>query len=132
MALPPVRLRNAGISARRRRVSLVLAEGEVLETEVGIVSLAVEGSVDGTAELLRACEATDRRGRGGLVVGVGCGDDNFEAIAPLPLVGGFGGGDGDTPECALVVCHARRVGAVLGVRVEAGVTFWQEGYGQKL
>ena len=49
------------------------------------------------------------------------GDGDLEAVAILPCVGGLACRDGGSPERALVVCRAGRIGTVEGVGIEGRI-----------
>ena len=58
----------------------------------------------------------------GLVVAVGTGDHDFKIYALLTIVCGVGGGDAGAPEGALVICDGRWVRALVGGRVQTGIS----------
>lgn len=99
-------------------VTLRLGEGKVFVSNIGV---AIGRSVDGTAKFLGTSKAVDWVWWGGLVVAVGAGDDDVEFGAILAPVGGLVCGDGGTPEGTLVVGGGWRVGAQVGICINAGV-----------
>ena len=83
------RLRCTSLSAGRWIIALALAEGEELIAHVSIVAVLVKRSVDRATKFLGPGKAVAGGWRGVLVVGVGAGDDDLEAVAPLACVGSF-------------------------------------------
>ena len=84
-----------------------------MDGRIGCFTLSIEGSVDSAAEFLGPGEAIAGWGRRILVVAVGAGDDDLEAVAPLTLVGSLVLNYGCSPEGALEVGGRWWVGAVL-------------------
>lgn len=73
-------------STCRGIVPLSLAEWMILVAHVGILTLSVQGSIDGTREGSGASIASNCRWSRCSVIGIGTSDDNLEASPELPFV----------------------------------------------
>lgn len=106
-----------------RIIPLSLTEWMILVAHVGVLTLGVVGSIDGSTKLSGASIARNRRWRGCFVVGVGASDDNAKAIPPLSCIGSFSSRDRCTPERTFEVGDARWVWAAVHVRIQTWVAF---------